>query len=79
MEILVYNLIQDNPHIPVYLPNLLFLHMFFMALHRKAYFLSDYFLSELSERSEESPFLQHTGALAEILHFVQDDKKRKTG
>ena len=48
-----------------------------MALHRKAYFLSDYFLSELSERSEESPFLQHTGALAEILHFVQDDKKEK--
>ena len=35
--------------------------------------MSNYFLSDLSERSEESPFLQHTGALAEILHFVQDD------
>ncbi|MCD6287889.1 MAG: hypothetical protein J7M12_02115 [Candidatus Hydrogenedentes bacterium] len=39
--------------------------------------MSDYFLSELSERSEKSPFLQHTSALAEILHFVQDDKKEK--
>ena len=48
-----------------------------MAHHGEAYFLSDYFLSELSGRSEESPFLQHTGALAEILHFVQDDKKEK--
>ena len=50
---------------------------FWFFTEKRTFCRIDYFLSELSERNEESPFLQHTGALAEILHFVQDDKKEK--